>query len=66
MTDIAGEVRRHDLQPGDILVLRVDGSLSAYDAALLRDRMRAEFPAHQCVILGNGVDLEVVRPEVVQ
>jgi NAD/NADP transhydrogenase beta subunit len=53
------------LEPGDIVVLRAPQALT-YDQVLrLRDFGRAEFSAHQIVVLSAGVDVKVVKPSAI-
>jgi hypothetical protein len=49
-----------ELQPGDVLVLRVDDDTTADDAARLREVLEPRLPPF--VILPRRIGLEVVRP----
>lgn len=53
------DVKRLRLEPGDTLVLRMDAH-SEEVVERFTGEMRTAFPGHRTVVLGKGVDLEVV------
>jgi hypothetical protein len=56
-------VRRMSLQPGDIVVLRFDDPRLDVDRVEeFRRAAQERFPGHEILLL-NGCDLEVRRPE---
>lgn len=61
--EFTGEVLRHGLQPGDVIVLRSSVDLNMQQADLIRVRAERQFSGHRCLVLGPHMELEVVRPE---
>jgi hypothetical protein len=61
---LAAEVQRLELRPGDKLALTVDSLLTYEQAVALKKRLEDVFPGHACVVLGRGMSLEVVSPEL--
>jgi hypothetical protein len=53
------EVRRLKLEPGDILVLKYDGSLTQKDCHELKERVEA-IVGHQTLVLTGGMDIDVL------
>lgn len=51
------------LQPGDVVVLRVGHDLSDSEHHDFVERMQALFPDHKIVVLGPGVELQVLRKD---
>ena len=49
------------LEPGDVIVARIDDSVSMKDAELLKEKLGEAFPGHK-VLICSGVTLEVARP----
>jgi hypothetical protein len=50
-----------ELGPDDILVLRCPSSMSGEAAEWLRSEMEARFPGRRCLVLGDGITLDVLR-----
>jgi hypothetical protein len=63
--EFTGEVKKHDLRPGDVIVLRSAGPLSLERADRIKHLTESLFPGHQCIVLPDDLDLEVIRPEAV-
>lgn len=66
MSDEAGqikleEVRKLELGPDDVLVLKVANDMPMHDIAIARDELSERFPEHRIICLVGAVDLEVVR-----
>lgn len=60
--DDVREVRRLELRPGDIIILRVEGPLTHDAADRLKELAMRQFTGHKVVILANGLDIGVVGP----
>ena len=61
-------IAKLDLQPDDVIVLRVtdpNWKLKASDAADMRKRVREIVGDHEVIVLAYGLDLEIVRPDEV-
>jgi len=56
------DLSRVALEPGDVLLVRTQRSISMQDAHDIRERLRMHFPDNDAVVLGPGVELAVVRP----
>ena len=54
------DLQRVKLEPGDVLVLRVNGRLSAVMAEQLRAQVTACFPGHRALVLEQDAALAVV------
>jgi hypothetical protein len=54
------EVKVLRLQPGDILVAKVDDRVSQERAVSLRETLQTAFPGYEVVVV-SGFDLEVAR-----
>jgi hypothetical protein len=62
--DEVQEVRRLELRPGDIIVLRLpEGPWRNHAVNDLAKRVEHEFPGHKCIVLGPGIDIGVMGPE---
>lgn len=59
----APEVRILRLRPGDILVAKFDGQLSAQMAADAQRMMQRAAPGSECLIIDGNTELFVVRKE---
>lgn len=58
------DVRRVALHPGDVVVARTAGPyITAEQAHSIRDLLRQTFPGHEVLVLGPGVDIDVVEPK---
>jgi hypothetical protein len=56
------DVRRVDVQAGDVLVVRVKGNWSTDRIEQIRDQLRAGFDADvKILMINDAVELEVVR-----
>lgn len=65
MTDLPvelEEVRVLRLQPGDVIVVRIERPVTQVAADTLREKLEEAFPGHKGVIL-DGASMEVIRPE---
>jgi hypothetical protein len=58
---IKGDVEVLRLQPGDTLVLTVDGVLNTEQTKRLVEALEAKFPGRSCVVLDNRVSMQVAR-----
>lgn len=56
------DLSRVRLEPGDVLVVRVQGAISMKTAQEIRVRVGEHFPNNDVVVLSQGVELAVVRP----
>jgi hypothetical protein len=54
------DIRRLHLDPGDVIVLKVQHPLTQAQADRMVQRMRAVLPGHKCLVLDHDVDLTVV------
>jgi hypothetical protein len=54
------ELRRVQLQPGDVLVVKARGRLSKREIDYMKHLLAHYFPAHQALILTDGIDLGVI------
>jgi hypothetical protein len=52
-----------ELCPGDVIMLRCPGPLSQAVADLLKVRLEKDFPGHRCMVLGDGLSLQVLREQ---
>ncbi len=50
------------LQPGDALVVEVDGLLSQEQARMLKDHVEKQFDGHRCLVLDSSAKLSIARP----
>lgn len=55
-----GEMRRVQMQPGDVLVLSTEGPVSDETARRLCEDIQARFKGHKCIVLCDGLRLGVV------
>jgi hypothetical protein len=62
MVEPLPEVKVLRLQPGDVLVAKVDPDTRPEALEQLRKRLELEFPG-QKILVCSGVELEVARPE---
>lgn len=60
------DIRRLVLRPDDVIVVKVQPHISAYDADAMRRRVRDELGEHVKVLILAGVDLAVLAPEVAE
>ncbi|MDO8313077.1 MAG: hypothetical protein Q7T25_14175 [Sideroxyarcus sp.] len=51
------------LQPGDVVLFRCPNRLGQNQHAAALDMLNEVFPDHESVILDNGQDIAVLRPE---
>lgn len=54
------DVKRLHLEPGDTLVLRIPDQTPLDEVGRMAEQMAAAFPEHKTVILGRGLELDVV------
>jgi hypothetical protein len=52
-----------ELHPGDVILLRMPGALSQAVADLLQARLEKDFPGHRCLVLADGLTLQVLREQ---
>jgi len=52
-----------ELRPNDALVLRCPGPITADQAEQLRQELQHKFPDRRCLVLGDGLTLDVLREE---
>lgn len=67
LKNTTAEVKVLRIQPGDVLIARVPGPITTVVAEHLRDQVAREFPGHKCLVLSEGLELDVARekaPEV--
>lgn len=57
------DVKRLALRPGDVLVVRSSRPLTWEQMDDARALLQRNFPDHEVIVLGQGIDLEVMRPE---
>lgn len=55
------KVESHELNPGDLIVLRTARMLSMEQAAGIREAAKHYFPANRVLVLDDGMTLEVYR-----
>lgn len=51
------------LKPGDVVLYRVPGAINNAIRAHLVEMLEAVFPNNEIIILENGADVAVLRPE---
>jgi len=56
------DLSRVALEPGDVLLARVDGPIDMAQAEAIRKRLKWYFPGHDVVVVDGSVELSVVRP----
>lgn len=49
------------LKPEDILVLTCAGSISNETAVRLKEVLTRELPGQKCLVMGDGLELKVIR-----
>ena len=57
------EVQRIALNPGDVVVARVAGRLTAKQAHMVSQQLRKAFPSNEVLVLDGSAELDVFRPE---
>jgi hypothetical protein len=55
-----GDVQRLALQPGDIVVLKFAGAISAETHCRLKAMVKNELPGHKVLILDSGMEIGVL------
>lgn len=61
---LAGEVYVVPIRsPEDVVVLKYDKSLTKQQTYAIKDELKKAFPNNRCVVLGIGMELEVVSDE---
>ncbi len=55
------DVKKLQLEPGDILVIRIPRQYAAPALERLRQRVCELIPDHKVLVLGSEVDLEILR-----
>lgn len=55
-----GEVKRIQLQPGDVLVVKLKKEFTQVAMARIIDCVRDTFPGHKIVFVENDIDLTIV------
>lgn len=63
MEAIQVEISKLSLEPGDVVVIRVDHELEDSEMSYLNKMMTEIFPSNRGVVLGKGASLEVVKQE---
>lgn len=61
MVDIE-EIRKVEISPNDVVVVRFSGKLSNEATEMLERRLRSVFPNNKCVILDNHTSMSVFAP----
>lgn len=56
-----GRLKTLRLEPGDVLVVESDHSLSDHTCARISQHMESVFAGHRCVVLSEGLKLKVAR-----
>jgi hypothetical protein len=56
------EIRRVELKPGDVLVVRTAKVLSVQSAEDLKRQIETRFPGHLVVVMDSSLSLEVLEP----
>lgn len=56
------EIKRTQLKPGDIIVLRFDSVLSCQGRASVYEYMNTTFPEHKCAIFDGVMSFDVLSP----
>jgi hypothetical protein len=56
------EVRRLELRPGDLVVLKCDATLTSQECDAILESARHFFPGHRIVIVQPGFDIGVMGP----
>jgi hypothetical protein len=54
------EVRRYTVNPGDVIVLKVDGAISDDATNTITDYLKRLFPDNKAMILDSSVALEIL------
>ncbi|MES2341736.1 MAG: hypothetical protein V4597_08660 [Pseudomonadota bacterium] len=62
-TPEAVDVRRLRLRPGDVVVVKVEGRLSASDLACIEAELKAKIPDNQVLVIEQGVEIFTMGPE---
>lgn len=63
MSQEIDSIKRMELKPGDILVLKCERHLSLFTRDKLRQQVEEQFPDHKCVVLSPDLSLEIIAPE---
>lgn len=58
---IVGDIATMRLQPGDVIVVRVESHLTSSQSVMLRDHVNAHFPGFKVLVLDAGMELQVAR-----
>jgi disulfide oxidoreductase YuzD len=57
------KVETHDIQPGDVLVLRCTRPLSKEQADWMQHMIKKVFPDNLCVVMDKDTTIEVYRTQ---
>jgi hypothetical protein len=58
------DIRRLTLQPGDVLVVHMQGGATKQQADDVLLLFQSYFPDHKCLVLAPGLELEVLSEEL--
>ncbi len=50
------------VQPGDVVVINVDDSVSDSSASTIKEYIQTYFPKNQILIFGKQIRMSIVRP----
>lgn len=56
------DLSRVALEPGEVLLVRTARRIDQITAHLIREAVKRHFPDHDVVVLGDGMELSVIRP----
>lgn len=59
---VVDEIRRLDLKPGDILIIKAPRPISDAAAQCLRQQLDKVVPGHKALVLDRGYSIEAIRP----
>ena len=58
--DLRFTVGKLDLKPGDMVVVKFPGKLTADGVDALQRGLKEIFPDHRAIVLENGADIDVI------
>jgi hypothetical protein len=56
-------IKRMELKPGDIIVLKSEKALSHAQTRDLEAMMKEQFPGYKGILLAPGLDINAISPE---
>lgn len=60
---IESKIERQEVMPGDIIVLKHPAFLSQHHYEVIKEQFKKIFPKQKCLILEEGIDLEIIHKE---